>query len=78
METVNLVVQGFDFLPVFLITYMIGQDVNRWHEWLQKMLQVQGRLHDLVIIVNSSYRKVNDQVNAATERKVKLWMALQN
>ena len=22
-----------------------GQDVNRWHEWLQKMLQVQGRLH---------------------------------
>ena len=24
METVNLVVQGFDFLPVFLITYMIG------------------------------------------------------
>lgn len=69
METVNLVVQGFDFLPVFLITYMIGQDVNRWHEWLQKMLQVQGRLHDLVIIVNSSYRKVNDQVNAATERK---------
>eukprot|EP00435_Cladocopium_sp_Y103_P027592 s1802_g6.t2 len=69
METVNLVVQGFDFLPVFLITYMIGQDVNRWHEWLQKMLQVQGRIHDLVIIVNSSYRKVNDQVNAATQRK---------
>lgn len=24
METVNLVVEGFDFLPVFLITYMLG------------------------------------------------------
>ena len=32
METVNLVVQGFDFLPVFLITYMIGQMWSRGNE----------------------------------------------
>ena len=28
METVNLVVKGFDFLPVFLITYMIGMVIS--------------------------------------------------
>lgn len=69
METVSTIVQGIDFLPVFLITYMIGQDVSRWHEWLQKMLQVQGRLHDLVLIVNSSYRRVNDPRCGHEQRK---------
>jgi len=69
METVNLVVEGFDFLPVFLITYMLGQDVSRWHEWLQCMLNVQGRIHDLVMIVNSSYRHINDPVAGAKQRK---------
>lgn len=43
--------------------------MSRWHEWLQKMLQLQGRLHDMVLIVNSSYRHVNDPVRGFEQRK---------
>lgn len=33
------------------------------------MLQLQGRLHDMVLIVNSSYRHVNDPVRGFEQRK---------
>ncbi|CAK9100086.1 unnamed protein product [Durusdinium trenchii] len=51
METVSTIVQGIDFLPVFLITYMIGH------------------ARDLVLIVNSSYRRVNDPRCGHEQRK---------
>jgi len=69
MDTVVGILTDFNFLPVFLITYMVGQDVNRWHEWLQKMLSLQGRLHDLVLLLNSSYRLVNDPKVGLQQRK---------
>ena len=52
----------FKFLPTFFITYMVGQDVSRWLQWLRTMFSVQGRLHDVTLLVASSYRKLNDPV----------------
>ena len=60
MQTITVLMDDFKFLPTFFITYMIGQDVSRWLQWLQIMFKVQGRLHDVALVVASSYRKVND------------------
>eukprot|EP00437_Effrenium_voratum_P054265 CAMPEP_0181524558 /NCGR_PEP_ID=MMETSP1110-20121109/68499_1 /TAXON_ID=174948 /ORGANISM="Symbiodinium sp., Strain CCMP421" /LENGTH=864 /DNA_ID=CAMNT_0023655305 /DNA_START=62 /DNA_END=2657 /DNA_ORIENTATION=+ len=60
MQTVTVLMDDFKFLPTFFITYMIGQDVSRWLQWLKIMFCVQGRLHDVALIVSSSYRRVND------------------
>ncbi len=60
MQTITILMDDFKFLPTFFITYMIGQDVSRWLQWLQIMFKVQGRLHDVALVVASSYRKVND------------------
>ena len=57
MQTITVLMDDFKFLPTFFITYMIGQDVNRWLQWLQTMFRVQGRLHDVALVLASSYRK---------------------
>jgi len=60
MQTVAEIMGEFKFLPTFFITYMIGQDVTRWLKWLSTMFSIQGRLHDVALVVASSYRKLND------------------
>jgi len=57
MQTITVLMDDFKFLPTFFIEYMIGQDVNRWLQWLQTMFRVQGRLHDVALVLASSYRK---------------------
>ena len=57
MQTITVLMDDFKFLPTFFITYMIGQDVTRWLQWLQTMFRVQGRLHDVALVLASSYRK---------------------
>ena len=70
MQTVTVLIDDFKFLPTFFITYMIGQDVTRWLEWLRIMFRVQGRLHDVGLVVASSYRKVNDQRIGKQQRQM--------
>ena len=53
LKRVTGTMDEFKFLPTFFITYMVGQDVSRWLQW-------QGRLHDVALVVASSYRKLND------------------
>lgn len=70
MQTITVLMDDFKFLPTFFITYMIGQDVNRWLQWLQTMFRVQGRLHDVALVLASSYRKVNDQKIGQQQREM--------
>ena len=70
MQTITVLMDDFKFLPTFFITYMIGQDVSRWLQWLQIMFKVQGRLHDVALVVASSYRKVNDPTIGKEQRQM--------
>jgi len=70
MQTITVLMDDFKFLPTFFITYMIGQDVSRWLQWLQIMFKVQGRLHDVALVVASSYRKVNDPSIGQEQRQM--------
>ncbi|CAK9077226.1 unnamed protein product [Durusdinium trenchii] len=70
MQTVTVLIDDFKFLPTFFITYMIGQDVTRWLEWLRTMFRVQGRLHDVGLVVATSYRKVNDPQIGKQQRQM--------
>jgi len=70
MQTVAEIMGEFKFLPTFFITYMIGQDVSRWLQWLKTMFSVQGRLHDVALVVASSYRKLNDPVVGKEQRQM--------
>lgn len=69
MQTVTVLMDDFKFLPTFFITYMIGQDVSRWLQWLQIMFKVQGRLHDVALVVASSYRNINDPCKGKLQRQ---------
>ncbi|CAE7154781.1 yciC [Symbiodinium pilosum] len=70
MQTVAGIMDDFKFLPTFFITYMIGQDVTRWLKWLQTMFCIQGRLHDVGLIIASSYRKLNDPLVGKQQRQM--------
>ena len=70
MQTITVLMDDFKFLPTFFITYMIGQDVSRWLQWLQIMFKVQGRLHDVALVVSSSYRLVNDPKVGKEQREM--------
>ncbi|CAE7531846.1 yciC [Symbiodinium necroappetens] len=70
MQTVASIMDDFKFLPTFFITYMIGQDVTRWLKWLQTMFSIQGRLHDLGLVIASSYRKLNDPCVGKQQRQM--------
>mmetsp|Transcript_11036 Transcript_11036/g.12793 ORF Transcript_11036/g.12793 Transcript_11036/m.12793 type:complete len:319 (-) Transcript_11036:10-966(-) len=70
MQTITVLMDDFKFLPTFFITYMIAQDVTRWLQWLQTMFRVQGRLHDVALVVASSYRQVNDPKIGKQQRQI--------
>ena len=69
LQRVTGIMDEFKFLPTFFITYMIGQDVSRWLQWLRTMFSVQGRLHDVTLVVASSYRKLNDPAAGKVQRQ---------
>ena len=69
LRTVAGIMDDFKFLPTFFLTYMIGQDVSRWLQWLRTMFSVQGRLHDVTLVVASSYRRLNDPATGKAQRQ---------
>ncbi|CAE8602560.1 unnamed protein product [Polarella glacialis] len=69
MQTVVLLVDDFKILPTFLIGFMINREVSRWLDWLRIMLSIQGRLHDLCLILASADSDVNHPEHGMRHRR---------
>merc|ERR1719183_586342 len=56
-------VDDFKFLPTFILSFYINREVGRWMGFLSDIWSIQGRLHDLGLLLGGAFTAAGTDSN---------------
>jgi hypothetical protein len=71
--SISATVDDFKFLPTLFVVQYLNRSVNKWIEIMEGCWSMQGRVHDLALLVGSGMQQVAEDTSEARRRRAVLF-----